>query len=224
MGIIQSIIGKQRVQFIQSQMGTIFTIDCTMKESHSRKSDATEFEIEDGSTISDNIIIKPFTLEIEGMISDSPLSLKQALLTTTAQVVGNKIAGQLGSLVGLAGLSLFNALAKSGSPSVAAYGQLLALQENKMPIDIVTSLNRYTNMYMTNLTAPRDNATGDALVFNVSFSQLRIVKPQTINIQQFQNGDLSAEEANAGKQEAENPLLQKFKQGQEQFKSLAGKF
>lgn len=224
MGLIQSIVGQQRVQFIQSQTGTIFSIDCTMKETHGRNAEATKFEIEDGDIISDHIILDPFTLELEGIISDSPLSIKNALLTTAAAVVGNKLGGALGAVVGVTGLAIFNALQNSGSPSVAAYAQLLALQENRIPVDIVTKLRTYKDMYMGKLSVPVDNQTGDAMIFNVSFAQLIIVQPQTINIQQFQNGDLSAEEANAGKQELENPLLAKAKQGLKDEQSLAGKF
>lgn len=211
MGLIQTLTGREKVQIIDRK-GTIFAIDCTKKEKHDRKSEPTKFPVEDGTNISDHIILEPFKLEIEGIISDTPISIVRGLITAGASAIGN--------VVGVAGVALFNSLSSSGKPSVAAYLQLLEIQKNRKAISVLTSLKKYKNMYVSNVSAPRDNETGDALNFTVSFEEIIIVRPKTINIQQFKVEDVSAEESDQGSQESE--LVRQFKKGQALSKKVAG--
>lgn len=48
-------------------------IDCAISESHSYSNEVTEYPVESGSTISDNIRPKPIELSMECMITNSPL-------------------------------------------------------------------------------------------------------------------------------------------------------
>lgn len=218
-GIIGILTGtQQKVQFIQKSSGTVISIDCTMQENHSRESIPSEFEIENGETISDNILLKPFALEIHGMISDTPIKAIQSLITTAVGVALPPAA-----IVGAgAGIALMRALAGTKSPSVAAYVQLLQLQELKKPFDVLTTLRRYTDMWIKSLTVPRDAGTGRVLSFQVNLVQLLLVRPKTVNIQIFNDADLAAENANLGKQETTNPALERFKQGQAAFHRVVG--
>ncbi len=218
-GIIGVLTGtQQRVQFIQKTTGTIISVDCTVSESHKRESPPTEFPIEDGLNISDHILVKPFDLEINGIISDTPIKAINSLITTA---IGSVLpaAGIVGAG---AGMALAQALSGSKSPSVVAYGQLLKLQSDRKAFDVVTTLNRYSDMWIKSLTVPRDAGTGRALVFTLSLVQLLIVKPKTVNIQQFNDADLAAENANLGKQEKPNAALEQFKKGQAAFHRVVG--
>jgi hypothetical protein len=197
-GLIGKIAGAKRVQFIQQPTGTILELDCSVKETHSRESPATKFPVEDGTSISDDIILQPISLEIEGIISDTPLNLGQALLTSVA----TSVLPSVGVIAGAGGLALFNALQGSDSPSVAAFIQILKLQETKQPFDVITTLNRYTNMWIESISVPRDKDTARVIHFTMKLTQLIVVSPQTVNIAKFNNADLSASELNAGKQES----------------------
>ena len=220
MGIIDQIKGRKLVQFIKNG-NTVITIDCTLKQSHSRKSTPTKFQIETGETISDHIVLDPFKLTLEGVITDSPLSIKSAVITSGAAAIGNKIAGNLGTTLAVGGVALANVLKKSSSPSAAAFVNLLQLQEDKEPFDVLTSLKLYKNMWISNISVPRDDKTGYALMFTVELEQLLLVTPETVNIQKFSKADLAADEANKGKQEAKNALLDEYNRGNNLAKSLA---
>lgn len=210
MGLIGSILGgAQRVQLIQSNK-TVISIDCTVSENHQRESPPTEFPLEDGNPISDNIVIKPFTLDLNGIISDTPLSLAGALLTTAV----SKVAGNLGVIAAGAGTALFTALSGSKSPSVQAFAQVLALQEARKPFDVITSLRRYEKMFIKGITVPRDASTGRVLQFTLNLVQLIIVSPQSVNITVFANADLAAGQADEGQQQANSPFLQGIQAGQ----------
>lgn len=188
--------GKKRVQFIQQATGTVINIDCTVSETHERESPPTEFEIEDGSTISDHIILKPIRLEITGMISDTPISIINAIATTLVSAVTPPI----GIVGAAAGIALSKVLSDSASPSVAAFNQLLQLQESKTAVSVLTTLKLYDNMFISKVTIPRDANTGKVLMFTVSLVQLLLVSPQTVNITIFKNSDLSAGQSNVGSQ------------------------
>jgi hypothetical protein len=211
MSLIATILGKQKkVQFIQ-QDKTVISIECTIDETHSKESTPTSFPVENGSTINDHIIQKPFGLTIHGIITDTPLSDIQGAVTTG---VASALSGTLGVVAGVAAGSLFSALTGGGSKSGAAYKQLVALQAAGQPFDVVTTLNRYSNMFISSLSAPRNAQTGNALEFTLQLVQLLLVTPQTVQIQIFQNSDLSAAEQDQGNQQMNNALLDQVKKGQ----------
>lgn len=219
MSLIGTIVGqKQRVQFIQKDK-TVIQIDASVKEDHTRDSPATEFPVEDGTSISDHITVKPFKLTLTGVISDSPLNPLKAGLTTA---VASAIKGPLGVIAAGVGTSLFSSIFSSKSPSVAAYEALLNLQQLKQPFDVLTTLKRYPDMWIVNISAPREASGGNSLDFTLQLTQLIIVAPQSVQIQQFSNADLSADEQNAGKQEKTNALVEQFKKGQADAHSLTG--
>jgi hypothetical protein len=212
------ISGKgKKVQIIRENK-TVIEIDCTTQETHSRESPPTEFELEDGGTVSDHIILKQQALEIQGIITDTPISVINSALTAVA----SHFIPPIGIVAAGVGMALFNALKKSESPSVQAYAQLLKLQEERKPFDVLTTLNRYDSMVIKSISVPRDAATGQTLVFTLQLVKLKIVKPQTVNIGKYNNSDLSPEELNGGKQEAEPGSVTQFKQGQKYLRKTVG--
>lgn len=204
MGLIGS---SQRVQFIPIPTSTVpiptasvIQFDASLKENHTRESPPTEFPIEDGGVISDHVIVKPFGLELTGIITDTPIGGVQGLLTETASSLVSSLVPPAGIVAGAAAYSLFSSLSNSKRPSVAAYAQLLSLQENAQPFDVLTSLFRYPSMWIKSITAPRDSETGDSLIFSVSLVQLILVQPQSVNVQVFADPALSANKADLGEQ------------------------
>lgn len=209
MGLIGQLLGQQqKVQIIQGG-STVISVDCTMSESHSRSSPPSEFPIESGLSISDNILVKPFELEINGIVSDTPLSLQNALITSAVSA----ILPPIGVIAAGVGSAIYSALQKSKSPSVAAFGQLLQLQDSKKPFDVLTSLRRYENMFIKDLKVPRDANTGQILNFTLTLVQLIIVAPQTVNITIFGNGDVSANEGDEGQKQLDSSFFNGIQSG-----------
>lgn len=211
MGLLGAIFGNTtRVQFIQNN-NTVVQVDASIKETHKRSSPPTEFPVENGTTITDHVIIKPFNLELTGIISDTPIGNAQQLITEAATTLVSALTPPIGLIAGSVAYALYKSLSNSKSPSVAAYEQLLNLQQNAQPVDILTSLKRYTNMWISDISVPRDAETGKVLLFTVSLVQLLLVTPQSVNIQIFANPDLAAAGADVGQQD---PAFAKaFQQG-----------
>lgn len=196
---------QRRVQFVQNN-NTVITVDCMVNEKHSREAVPTEFEVEDGSTVSDHVVLKPFNLSLTGIISDTPVNvatLANAALTTAITSFAPPV-GVVGGAAGLSGVSLAAALFGAKNPSVQAYEQLLGLQESRKPFDVLTTLKRYANMWIKSLGAPRDAGTGRVLLFEIELVQLLLVTPLTVNIVKYATPDLAAKQVDKGKQEGLN--------------------
>lgn len=219
MGLLGAILGKKRVQII-SGGSTVIQLDCSYRETHSREARPTKFPIENGQQISDHIIISPFELELEGIITDTPIGTAGQLITQAATTVTSSLTPPVGLITAAAGAALFSALQGSASPSVAAFTQLLSIQQLRQPVTIMTSLARYENMWMGPLTVPRDAQTGQSIVFTVKFYEMILVTPQSVNVAIFANAGLSAALANTGEQDP--AFSQRFAQGNNTAVSLVG--
>jgi hypothetical protein len=207
MGLFGPIGSKQRVQLIPIPTAgvpipnaAVIQFDASLKETHTRDSPPTEFPVENGQVISDHVIVKPFSLELTGIITDSPIGDVQALITQGVTSVVSKLVPPAGVVAAAAGFSLFSTIGSSNRPSVAAYQQLLGLQANAQPFDVLTSLYRYSSMWIKSISVPRDAETGDSLVFTLTCVQLLLVTPQSVNVQIFANPALSANQADLGQQ------------------------
>jgi hypothetical protein len=207
MGLLTPTTSK--TQFIPNNGSTVLTLDVCEDETHSRQATATKFPVENGQNVSDDIILEPFDLKITGVISDTPLSIIQSLVTAGV----SHFLPPVGVVAAGAAYAIGSALSGTKSPSVQAYAQLLMLQGQKLPMSVLTTLRLYKNMWITSISVPRSAKNGNWLVFDIGFSQLILVSPQTVTIGKFQNADLSAQQAQLGKEDAaSSQALSIFKQ------------
>ncbi len=131
-----------------------FIIDATLTESHNFESDVTSYPTESGSVITDNIRPRPVTVQIDGIVSDTPIGTVATARANESTATGTN----------------FEFL-----PSDAALAKLLEIRDRREPITIETSLKRFESMALTQLEIPRDAETGNALRFSATFQQIVIV-------------------------------------------------
>lgn len=122
-----------------------FWVDCTLRESHTFDSDVTNYPVESGSNITDNIRPLPLIVEMEGVVSNTPIG---ALVNQRAAL----------SAMGV-------------KPSDDCYDTFTRLWQTREPIQIVTSLRTYDNMAMKSLSFPRGDHE-DGIKFNATFQQI----------------------------------------------------
>ncbi len=135
-------------------------IDALVTEEPSFTAEVTKNPVEGGAKISDHIQLKPVELSLEGVISDAPL--------------GYAVIGNIQNLV-----RQVSNIFSGSSRSLDAFNELLALRNNRMPFTVVTSLKRYKNMVMTELSVPRTAQTGNAIHFRCKMEEVIIVSSQT---------------------------------------------
>jgi hypothetical protein len=128
-------------------------VDVSISESHETECDITENPVEYGAAISDHVQVKPARLSIEGLVSDTPIKFFQGLR------------------------DLFD-----DNRSRKTYQELLLIQQNRQPIEVITGLKKYSNMILKSLVVPRTADSGRALRFNATFQEVLIVESAEISI------------------------------------------
>lgn len=141
---------------IQLVMIDDFLIDCAVSETHNFESDVTEYPVESGSDITDNVRPKPITIEMECLVSNTPIGVMQSFRQNLLPPSDD--GGSTGT-----------------KPSVAAYEKLQLIRNRRKPVTIRTSLRTYENMVLKTLTIPRSGKSGDDLLFTVVFQQVEMV-------------------------------------------------
>lgn len=210
-GVKQALLGVPgRVQLIPVGSSTVISFDVSVSETHSRDANPTAFPLEDGRTISDHIVVAPFELTLNGLITDTPIGGLAGYTSEVLTTALTAFAGPLGVTAAAASFAVANALNKSPSPSAIAFAQLLKLQAGepdatpaKAPplLDVVTSLRRYPSMVIKSISVPRDATTGKALKFTLVLTQLTVVSPQTVDVTVFRNSGLSSNEGKLGEKD-----------------------
>ena len=159
---IKSIAARLKRNVLQ-QIGAYagIVLDCTISEEHSYQADVTENPIEDGAPVADHVNLRPFTLKIDGLVTDSPLGLP---------IVGSvlNVARQFSQIFG------------SQSRSKDAFDALVTLYKNRTPFTVITNLKRYDNMVISDATFPFTNETGQALDLKLTLTQVSIVKSKIV--------------------------------------------
>ncbi len=197
----------------------IMMIDVTMSETTNLEAEVTDHPVEDGPDINDHIRPKPATIDLEGIISETPLTLVQdakslttdrtAALKSIARGFGggatsqlaSKLTRQYGSIAsgaaGFAGASLFQ---NDTNPAKAARLMLEKLLVEKTIFTLNLKHKSYKNMAITKLVFPRTNDVGKALKFSMSCKQINVVKSATVAAIARTAAGGAQKKANLGKQ------------------------
>jgi hypothetical protein len=168
-------------------------LDCSMTESHEAAAVVSENEIEDGSSVSDNVVLSPLRLTLEGVVSKTPLGAA-ALIGSAASAAAGAVgaaqkagAAQAIATIGLASVGglVANSFGPDGPKSRAPADVLDYLHElraKRLPFSVLTALKLYDNMILTNLSVPRSVATVNILRFTATLQQVKLVKSETVDL------------------------------------------
>lgn len=147
-----------------------YPIDVQVRFEGRYESTVTKYPVESGGVISDNIRRNPITIDVEGVVSSTPIGAIATDITRTS----------------LTGTTL---------PPTDAYQRLRAIWQTSKMVVITTTRDTYQNMAMTSFTDPIESGQGDALMFQATFEQLNIVDTQRITVNSIQHQSLGAKEA-----------------------------
>lgn len=159
----------------QKSIGDL-VIDVFSEEDITYASTVTDHPIETGEAVTDHVFNQPTRLRVRGTIA------------------GNRGGG-----------GFFNIGGIGGDRKQEGYETLRELHQARQPLDVVTGLEVFTNMVITDLSIPRTARTGGALVFDVEFKQVRFVDSQRADLGDTaseDSADLASSTSNAGRQSA----------------------
>jgi len=151
-------------------------LDATVTERHAYKNEVSEWPVENGDTIIDNIRLVPENISISGLISNFPIDVRFQDITNIVDGTSNT--------------SESRTVSREESATRVETAQNILLRilgrviqgETVRPetIEIVTGLRVYTNMVMTSLDITRDRRTGQALPFTADFLEVKSVEIEVI--------------------------------------------
>ena len=135
----------------------------------------TENPVESGTKITDHVVLQPITLQIVGILTDTPNNFLGSLVTGA----GGLTATALGAADVIAGLTAAATGALLGEirPGLAMdkFRLLVALQSTREPFDVVTGFTTYHNMVFESLSAPRAPEHGRSIRFTATLREILIV-------------------------------------------------
>jgi len=150
--ITELFIGTQR-----SVVGVV-QFDCTLSVNYSDSCEITSHSVEDGEDISDNIRPLAATIELNGLVSNTPIALLGGL-TAKSPVLTDTV--------------------NPDDRVEAAYSALLKAKDEGTLLDVGTSLRSYENMAIENLNVIRDAANGNVLNCTISLRKIVIATTET---------------------------------------------
>lgn len=127
---------------------------CALSERHVYESKTTQYPVQSGSTIIDNVVQSPTVVTMQVLVSDTPIT---PVLPTAR---------------GAQDLTATNERTIDGSLSINTMNDLIRIQDAREPVTLVTGIKVYKNMVLTKMDVPRDNKTGRALIFELEFSEI----------------------------------------------------
>ena len=137
-------------------------LDLILDEEHSKSAQVTENPLQDGRAISDGIFIELQEGSLTGLVTNHSVKIaeeraKQLELQDSETLMAEAENYQL------------------ENRAKQAWVDLKAVMDAKQPVTIVTSLEVYDNVAITNISTERNGDSGDALEIKVSFRQILTV-------------------------------------------------
>lgn len=150
-----------------------FVLDVSLSENHTFESEVTDYPVESGGSVSDNIRPKPFKVSIEGVVSDTPLlsNATNRPITLHDPYAPDAVSWVVGLIYDAA--DMVNDIRYLRSAEAFAF--LEQLWESRQTVVVRTSMGTYPNMAMTSLNVPRSKETTGGLKFTAEFQQIQMV-------------------------------------------------
>lgn len=134
-------------------------LDAGIRELHAIEGAVSDHPVEEGIDVVDNYRVLPRAIEIEGIVSDTPLTTGVPF-GTTINAVGAALAGD-------------------EKPSITAFENLNKFFNESVVVDITTSLDRYKSMVITSLMVDRDKDNANWLHFVLNAREIRFVTTES---------------------------------------------
>lgn len=159
------------------------TAHATIREMHRDDLEITEHPVELGAPVADHAFKRPAEVVIECAWSDSPPG-SPGLIGAAMGVAGLKvpIVGQ--AIAGVKTIAAAGSLLSGNSPNQARaiYGQLLELQDSRIPFDVYTGKRIYKNMLFKSLAITTDAEHENVLLLTATCKQVIIVSTTTVKV------------------------------------------
>lgn len=161
--------------------------------------EATDFPVEDGSMISDHIINKPVMMTLSCVVTNTPVDVRgSVVLKVQERPFSTPLVTASASAVPL-------------TRAQDAYIRLKEIRDKREVLTLITGLDVFRNMIITDINIKLGQATTDALFFDVALKQITKVYSKTVQVANLNSAvsDQAADGTNAGNQPTKDLTEQK---------------
>ena len=137
------------------------SLDLILDENHSKSAEVTENPLQDGRAISDVIYVKLREGSLTGLVSNHSLKHTEDIAEENRNAEGILNIAQRQTL---------------RNRAAEAWNELKAVMDAKQTVTIVTALEVYENVAITNIETTLDGESGDALAIRLTFKQVKTVQ------------------------------------------------
>ena len=137
-------------------------LDLILDEDHSKSAQVTENPLQDGRAISDGIFLELQEGSLTGLVTNHSVKIAEERAKQLELQVSETLMAEAENY-------------KLENRAKQAWVDLKAVMDAKQPVTIVTSLEVYDNVAITNISTERNGDSGDALEIKVSFRQILTV-------------------------------------------------
>ncbi len=149
MGFVESLIGKAPIV----KIGEV-SVAASINEDHNIEASVTEHPVEAGSDITDHYRTNPRTLQIEALVTNTPIAT---------------------GYPGQTAINSLTSLITGDDPVLNSWAEIESYFDTEKIITIETSLKLYTSMVLTRFAVNRNAGNGQNLRFSCSARQIKIV-------------------------------------------------
>ena len=147
-----------------------FSVDLILSEHHALVSTVSLHPVEEGAAIADHIRQELRGGSLNALVSNHSLNLS-----------GDYSVAEAGDSQKMPNYGT-STRTRTANPAKDMWENLKALWENREPVTIVTTLEVYENVVITHAATSRAEDSGEALEFEIQFTQIRTVKLQEVQI------------------------------------------
>jgi hypothetical protein len=134
-----------------------YVIDVEVSATPTFENEATSYAVENGVKFTDHVKTNPTGLDVEGIVSDTPVN---DFVATQREIDGVLIDPDTGQLGG-------------EGPTRDAYTRLLEIHGRKEPVTVTCALGTFESMVMLTFSPKRE---GGSIRFSATFQFLRIIE------------------------------------------------
>lgn len=153
---------KLQFAFTEGTSLEAIVMDATLTESHAHTADVTEFPVEKGSAVTDNVRGKPIALRVDGFVSDFPLQ-SNIVQQLAAGAFTQKPTAEL-------------------RRSQQVLDKLIQLKDKGVTITVTTGIRTYKNMVISSVIVNRDKTTAQGIRMDINMREIQVVETQTVEI------------------------------------------
>ncbi|CAM6807578.1 hypothetical protein ENKOMM257B_06905 [Enterobacter kobei] len=155
--------------------GTL-TVDVVEDEGHVWQNDVTQYPVETGSDITDNIRPKPDELTFKCFVGGAPIKGYAERAADAVEFGTNLMNGDTDALLG------------GNQRLQEAFNQVRALRDSRQLVTVATRYRTYTSCAVVSVEMNRVPDDGEALSFTMSLRQVRIVSSQMTRVPEGMSG------------------------------------